>query len=110
MSRSGIGSSRTRGSRSGTGFWRAARDLPPRPPLRVELISAVLALVAIALVATSVVGILLLRSYLLSQADQQLRDVAQGSSDLVTRHVFTGQTFLTPNVAIDWIPSGGPLE
>ena len=34
--------------RSG-GFWQSVRDLPGRTPLRVKLITAVLALVAIAL-------------------------------------------------------------
>jgi two-component system OmpR family sensor kinase len=84
--------------------------LSGRTPLRVKLISAVLALVAVALVTTSVVGILLLRSYLLGQANQQLSDLAQSSSDAITQHVFTGQTFLSAESAIDWVPGGGRLE
>ncbi|MHB1433530.1 MAG: sensor histidine kinase [Streptosporangiaceae bacterium] len=55
------------------GPWRAIRQLPSRTPLRVKLITAVLALVALALVLISVAGISFLRSYLLAQADNQLR-------------------------------------
>ena len=40
-----------------TGFWRSVRELPGRTPLRVKLITAVLALVAIALLVISVAGI-----------------------------------------------------
>ncbi len=55
------------------GPWRAIRQLPSRTPLRVKLITAVLALVALALVLISVAGISFLKSYLLAQADNQLR-------------------------------------
>ena len=41
--------------------WQAARQLPGRVPLRIKLITAVLALVAIALAAISIGGILVLR-------------------------------------------------
>src|ERR1017187_4829254 len=53
-------------------FLRSARELPKRMPLRVKLITAVLALVAIALAVISVAGISFIRSYLLNQADTQL--------------------------------------
>ncbi len=55
------------------GPWRAIRQLPGRTPLRVKLITAVLALVALALVLISVAGISFLKSYLLAQADNQLQ-------------------------------------
>ncbi|MHB1596480.1 MAG: sensor histidine kinase [Streptosporangiaceae bacterium] len=55
------------------GPWRAIRQLSSRTPLRVKLITSVLALVALALVLISVAGISFLRSYLLAQADNQLR-------------------------------------
>jgi two-component system, OmpR family, sensor kinase len=55
-----------------TGFWRSVRELPERTPLRVKLITAVLALVAIALLVISIAGIGFLRSYLLGAADDQL--------------------------------------
>jgi two-component system, OmpR family, sensor kinase len=59
-----------------SGFWQSVRQLPGRTPLRTKLISAVLALVAIALVVISVAGLSFLRSYLLSTADQQLGTLA----------------------------------
>jgi two-component system, OmpR family, sensor kinase len=55
-----------------TGFWRSVRELPERTPLRVKLITAVLALVAIALLVISVAGISYMRGYLLTRADSQL--------------------------------------
>jgi two-component system, OmpR family, sensor kinase len=62
--------------RSG-GFWQSVRTLPDRMPLRTKLISAVLALVVIALVVISVAGQSFLRGYLLSAADNQLYAAAQ---------------------------------
>jgi two-component system, OmpR family, sensor kinase len=67
------------GTSGSAGFWGTIRSLPRRTPLRVKLITAVLALVGIALVVISVAGISILRSYLLDQADAQishLHDVA----------------------------------
>jgi two-component system OmpR family sensor kinase len=59
------------------GRWRSVRQLPRRTPLRVKLITAVLALVAIALAVISVVGISVVRNYLLGQADDQLYGLHQ---------------------------------
>src|SRR5215469_10113737 len=59
-----------------TGFWRSVMELPERTPLRVKLITAVLALVAIALLVISVAGISYMRDYLLNRADSQLRAAA----------------------------------
>jgi two-component system, OmpR family, sensor kinase len=59
------------------GFWQSVRALPGRMPLRTKLISAVLALVAIALVVISAAGLSFLRGYLLSAADNQLYASAQ---------------------------------
>ena len=58
------------------GFWRSVRELPERTPLRVKLITAVLALVAIALLVISFAGISYIRGYLLSRADSQLQVLA----------------------------------
>jgi two-component system OmpR family sensor kinase len=58
------------------GFWESLRRLPERTPLRVKLITAVLALVAVALVVISVAGLSFLRSYLLTTVDQQLGPLA----------------------------------
>jgi two-component system, OmpR family, sensor kinase len=54
------------------GPWQSARRLSDRTPMRVKLITAVLTLVAIALVIISVAGLGFLRSFLLGQADDQL--------------------------------------
>jgi two-component system OmpR family sensor kinase len=53
-------------------FWESLKRLPARMPLRTKLITAVLALVAFALVVISVAGLSFLRTYLLDQADTQL--------------------------------------
>jgi two-component system, OmpR family, sensor kinase len=59
-------------ARNGIGFWRSVRELPERTPLRVKLISAVLALVILALAVISFAGISYVRSYLLDRADNQV--------------------------------------
>ncbi len=82
------------GTSRSAGFWGTVRSLPRRTPLRVKLITAVLALVAIALVVISVAGISILRSYLLDQADAQishLHDVATSE-----HHRFGGGGFGGP--------------
>src|SRR5215472_2948994 len=63
-----------------TGFWRSVMELPERTPLRVKLITAVLALVAIALLVISVAGISYMRDYLLSRADSQLHAAAASTA------------------------------
>jgi two-component system, OmpR family, sensor kinase len=57
--------------------WRTLRTLPARTPLRVKLITAVLTLVAIALVVISVVGISALSRVLLGQANGQIETLYQ---------------------------------
>jgi two-component system OmpR family sensor kinase len=52
--------------------WQTARRVPGRVPLRIKLISAVLALVVVALAAISLAGITLLRNYLLAPYDAAL--------------------------------------
>jgi two-component system, OmpR family, sensor kinase len=69
-----------------SGFWQSVRQLPERIPLRTKLITAVLGLVAIALVIISVAGLSFLRTYLLRTADQQL-------SSLVRRVESAGPNF-----------------
>jgi two-component system, OmpR family, sensor kinase len=55
--------------------WRALRGLNDRTSLRTKLITALLALVAVAVAAMSISGALVLRSYLVSQDDSQLQSV-----------------------------------
>jgi len=54
------------------GRWQEARQLAGRVPLRIKLITAVLALVVIALAVISFASIALFRGYQLNRADQQV--------------------------------------
>jgi two-component system OmpR family sensor kinase len=94
-------------------IWKAARLLPGRTPLRVKLISALLALVAVALTVISISGISVLKSYLLSQSDQQLNSLT-GNFGQAERYM---QAYLEnpevnyqPGVSVSWVPAGKPLQ
>jgi two-component system, OmpR family, sensor kinase len=76
-----------------SGFWQSVRHLPERTPLRTKLITAVLALVALALVVISVAGLSFLRSYLLGAADDQLYAAAQQSHPAAA--TFSPEGFVT---------------
>ena len=68
--------------------WQKVRRIPGRVPLRIKLITAVLALVAVALSIISIAGISALRGYLLGGVDAGLRN--QGFyDDYVRRYLFT---------------------
>ena len=67
------------GAGTWTGRWigrqqRAIRRLSERTPLRVKLITAVLALVTIALGAIGIASVYVLHSYLTTQSDTELKD------------------------------------
>src|SRR5215470_3405086 len=67
------------GAGTGTGGWigrqqRAIRRLSERTPLRVKLITAMLALVTIGLGAIGVASVYVLHSYLTTQSDNELKD------------------------------------
>ena len=55
--------------------WEALRDLSDRTSLRTKLITGLLALVIVAIAAISISGVWVLRSYLTSQDDSQLKSV-----------------------------------
>jgi two-component system OmpR family sensor kinase len=55
--------------------WQALRDLPDRTSLRTKLITGLLALVIVAVAAISVSSVWVLRSYLTSQDDSQLKAI-----------------------------------
>ena len=93
-----------------TGFWRSARELPRRMPLRVKLISAVLALVTIALVGISVAGFTILKSSLLGSVDTQLQIETGPSYRYVGGYLQTGTTGQGQGLAIDWIQSNGAVH
>jgi two-component system, OmpR family, sensor kinase len=97
------------------GLWRSARELPGRTPLRVKLTAAILVLVTAALAVISVAGIAFLRSYLLNEADQQLRAVALNArpSDIVQSYLFFGAGSAQPaygGISIQWLPEKGHLQ
>jgi two-component system, OmpR family, sensor kinase len=62
--------------------WQAVRQLSSRTPLRTKLVTAVLALVAVALAVMGFVGIAVFGGYLQDQVDGQVRSLqAQVASD-----------------------------
>jgi two-component system, OmpR family, sensor kinase len=98
--------SRTEGRR------RSVGDLLGRVPLRTKLTSAVLALVAIALAVISLVGIGILRNYLLSGVDQTLA----AQRDAVVHQIASGQFTVngSPQYALGeaviWVPDRGSQQ
>src|SRR5215470_780108 len=99
---------------SASGFsrrWQKVRRLPGRIPLRIKLISAVLALVAIALSIISIVGISVLRGYLLNQTDAQLEN-PDGWHGYVQHYLF--HPSLTVSFGgllwVAYLPSGSPAQ
>ncbi len=91
--------------RSG-GYWRSVRDLPKRTPLRVKLITALLALVAIALLVISVAGIAILRNDLLGPFDAQLSALDNSATVAVGHYLGSGNQGTEPGLALDWISAG----
>src|SRR5215813_7777789 len=97
------------------GLCRSVKELPARTPLRIKLIAAVLALVTAALAVISIAGIAFLRSYLLGQADDQLRAAAlySNANTTVYAHLFFGAPAAQPGnggLSIQWLPERGPLQ
>ncbi len=92
--------------------WQALRELPGRIPLRIKLITAVLALVAIALSAISVAGISFLRTYLIGQADQNLQVVSQTYAPRIGPCLnggFVCPAYFPVGEAVEWLTPQGKL-
>jgi two-component system OmpR family sensor kinase len=87
------------------------RRLSQRTPLRVKLITALLALVAIALGVISFAGISFLRSYLLGQADTTLRNgqVQHQAGLYVAGYLNSGVVRDLNAQAVFWLSSDGKL-
>ena len=84
--------------------------LPGRTPLRVKLIVAVLALVAVALVIISVAGLFAYRDYLLTNADQQLRkEFHLGVLAVQSYHLAPGEMALGGSYVTAWRYQGKQL-
>ena len=91
--------------------WQSLRGLPDRTPLRVKMVTAVLALVAVALAVISITGITVLRNYLLNQADQTLASYAHNASRYTQEYVQgINPTLDSPQGYVIWIPTGGKPE
>ena len=88
------------------GYWRSVRDLPKRTPLRVKLITALLALVAVALLVISVAGIGILRNDLLGPPDAELSALANPATVAVGHYLGSGNQATQPGLALDWISAG----
>ncbi len=96
----------------GARSWQAVRRLSARTSLRTKLVTALLALVAIALAVMSFVGVAVFGDYLQSQVDAQLRSLdAQVQNDPAA---FLGgghhMTFLLNNSVVEVLaPNGQPV-
>ena len=68
-------------------WWERTRQLPGRTPLRIKLITALLALVAIALAVISVASISVFRDTQINQASQQVSGLFEDqASELAHSH------------------------
>jgi signal transduction histidine kinase len=94
--------------------WQKVRRASGRVPLRIKLISAVLALVLIALTAISVGGITLLRNYLLGPIDADLFASQHGAQRVTERCLSPAGPSLCPipgnGAMVDWLTASGQLE
>jgi two-component system, OmpR family, sensor kinase len=98
--------------------WRAVSQLSKRTSLRAKLIASLLALVIIALMVISVVGVTFMRTYLIGQADSSLKN---GRLQIAAQNAVAdslngdpcGQSVLglaSQGYAVWWIPAGGTIQ
>jgi two-component system, OmpR family, sensor kinase len=95
--------------------WQKVRRVSGRIPLRIKLISAVLALVLVALGAISFGGITLLRNYLLGPYDASLLSAqTQHEAQRATERCLLPQSPCpqpeTGGGMVDWLPANGSVE
>lgn len=96
------------------GRWKFVKSLPGRTPLRVRLIAAELALVAIALAGISVAGISIVRGYLLKHQNQALfNTVYSGTLEInvqneVGARLASGRDthHVSTRLSADWLSKG----
>ena len=99
----------SRDSHWGARSWQAVRRLSARTSLRTKLVTALLALVAVALAVMSFVGVAVFGDYLQNQVDVQLRGLdAQVQND---PFAFSGgshhMTFVLNNTLVEVLASNG---
>jgi two-component system, OmpR family, sensor kinase len=90
--------------------WLTLRELPGRTPLRVKLVTAVLALVAVALAVISIVGISQLQRHLLTQYDNTLQSYADQAGRAAGEYVAGANPSYSSQGYVIWVPSGGKPE
>jgi len=93
--------------------WQKVQRASGRIPLRIKLISAVLALVLIALTAISVGGITLLRNYLLGPINADLLASQRAAQHVTERCLSPGPSdcpLVTNGAMVDWLTANGQLQ
>jgi two-component system, OmpR family, sensor kinase len=90
--------------------WDAIRRLSHRTSLRTKLVTALLALVAVALVVISVVGVTFLRTYLLGQTDTQLRNIQGYAVNAASGDPHAAGVLAAAGYAVWWLPDGGASQ
>ena len=101
----------SQGGHWGARSWQAVRRLSARTSLRTKLVTALLALVAIALAVMSFVGVAVFGDYLQSQVDVQLRSLdAQVQNDPAAFLGGHHMTFVLNNNVVEVLaPNGQPV-
>jgi two-component system, OmpR family, sensor kinase len=100
----------SQGGHVGARSWQAVRRLSARTSLRTKLVTALLALVAIALAVMSFVGVVVFGNYLQSQVDVQLRSLdAQVQNDPAAFLGGHHMTFVLNNNVVEVLSSNGQL-
>jgi two-component system, OmpR family, sensor kinase len=94
------------------GFRATFRTLSGRISLRAKLISAVVAMVTIALAVISFAGISVLSRYLIGQADNQLASLTTENSlaRQLQGYLQNPEPVYTRGEALYWVPKGGKLQ
>jgi two-component system OmpR family sensor kinase len=93
--------------------WQKARRLSGRVPLRIKLITAVLALVLIALIAISIAGISVLSTVLLDQQDTALAQTQARATQAIEAYLANRSSYPRPNggpVSLDWQTANGQVQ
>ena len=83
--------------------WQSLRDWPNRTSLRTKLITGLLALVIAAVAAISISSVWVLRSYLTSQDDNQLRATFNNTLSSIVTSIDSGQPVNLPPGRIYWV-------
>src|SRR5579875_3060438 len=92
-------------------LWNAARKLAARMPLRVKLITAVLALVVVALSVISFASVSFLGGYMMGQPDALLQSprMEHDASNWVHQYLAgsPGRPAFGEELSVTWLPSDG---